>query len=44
MSAIAIAILIALILGALLKGVYALFWSKSDEGQTQARGHELGWW
>jgi len=44
MTAITIGILSAIVLGALLKGVYALLWSQSDEGQAQSRGHDLGWW
>ena len=43
-TAIAITILGILILGALLRGISALLWSKSDEGQTWSRGHNLGYW
>lgn len=44
MTTIAIAVLSVVVLGALLKGVITLLWAKSDKGQAQGRGHELGWW
>jgi len=43
-TAIAITILSALVLGALLRGIAGYLWSKSDEGQTWSRGHDLGYW
>lgn len=44
MATIAITVLSVIVLAALVRGVIAFLWSRSDEGQVQARGHDLGWW